>query len=187
MISLEEESAIIDEIISGNKELYRKLVDSHKSYAFSLAYRIMKDHDEAEDVAQMAFIKAFRSLKYFNRTSRFSSWLFRIVYNTALSSLRKKKDTESFEINKYESSGTYTEEPLEAEDRRKIIEKALNKLPEIDRSIVHLFYLQEYSLEEVGEIISMNPNNVKVKLHRARKKLAVIMESILSKESLSLY
>ena len=154
--------------------------------AVTLAFKVLKDKDEAEDAAQEAFIRAYHSLKKFNRKSRYSTWLFRIVYNTSISMLRKKKYDDSFEINKFESLHTHEENKLEEKDRQHFINEAVNALNEIDRSIITLFYLQEYNLEEIGKIISMSPNNIKVRLHRARKKLAENLNRILPKESLYL-
>src|SRR5690606_35928013 len=85
------EFALIDRILAGNQAVYAELVDRHKSYAFTIAYKILENRSDVEEAAQDAFIKAYHHLKNFKRDAKFSTWLYRIVFNTAVSYKRKRK------------------------------------------------------------------------------------------------
>ena len=183
---LAEEKEVIDRVLSGDRHAYRKLVDHYKDYAVTLAFRVMKEHDAAEEVAQLAFIKAYQSLEYFRKTARFSSWLYRIIYNTAISELRKKKYHEPFRTEKFDMGTAVNTHPMEAKDRRRFIDIALHKLPEQDALLLNLYYLEEMSLEEISQETGMQVNTAKVRLHRARKKIADKLKNILKEETVTL-
>jgi len=184
--NLAEENTLIESIISGKKEDYAILVNRYKGFAFSLAVRVLKNREEAEEATQEAFIKAFQHLKHYKKESKFSSWLYRIVYNESINQTRKRKKTESFEIHKFDVPVQRKSDNMEIKDRKKYIDLALNNLPEQDSAIISLFYLQEMNLAEISEIMSLSSNNVKIKLHRARKKMAGALHRILKEESLTL-
>jgi RNA polymerase sigma factor (sigma-70 family) len=179
------EYSLIDQILAGEQHLYAELVNRYKSYAFTIAYRILENRPEAEEAAQDAFIKAFHHLKSFNRESKFSTWLYRIAFNTSISYKRKRKVSfQSIEnvIVEYDQG----EDALEHNDKKKYISQAISKLNETDRLALNLFYLQEFSLEEIAEITGMQANTVKVRVHRARQRLAEELKSVLQKEALTL-
>lgn len=184
-MNTEQEFQLIDRILAGEEELYRKLVDQYKRYAYTIAVRILSNRPDAEEAAQDAFIKAYRSLKDFTRQSKFSTWLYRIVFNTAVSYKRKQwntlhsLDAASGEAAEWSSSA-------EQHDKEKFLHMALNRLKEADRMAISLFYLKEFSLEEIGEIMETDPNTIKVRIHRARIKLADELRALLSKEALTL-
>ncbi len=185
---MKEENQIIDSILAGNKDEFRLLVDSYKSLAYSLAYKTLHNHSEAEEATHESFIKAYKALGQFNREAKFSTWLYRIVYNTALTYIRKRKNKESFEIRKFENISVVNEKnSFEQADQSKYIQLALDRLPESDAAVLSLFYLQELNLEEISAVINMTTGNVKVKLHRARKKMAESLHALLKKETVSLY
>ena len=177
---------LIDSVIGGEKEAFRFLVERHKNLSYSLALKIVREPMHAEEVAQEAFIKAYRSLKLFNRKSKFSTWLFRIVYTTAISFLRKEKKYIADDILDHENDAGYEETRMEGLDRKVYIKQALAKLPPDDASAVTLFYLHQYSLEEVAEVMGQKANTVKVKIHRARKKMAVELAKMLKEEVVNL-
>lgn len=179
------EYALIDQILAGQQQLYAELVNRYKSYAFTIALRILENRPEAEEAAQDAFIKAYHHLKNFNRESKFSTWLYRIVFNTAISYKRKRKASyQSIEnlIVEYEPG----EDSLERSDKKKYISQAMSCLNEADRLALSLFYLQELSLEEIAETTGMQANTIKVRIHRARLRLAEELKSVLQKEALTL-
>ncbi|MBL6444923.1 RNA polymerase sigma factor [Fulvivirga sp. 29W222] len=181
-----DDDIIIDKVLRGQRELYNQLIERHKSYAFTIALNILNNREDAEEVAHDSFIKAYQSLTNFNRQSKFSTWLYRIVFNTAITCKRKQRvKKESLDTVKY----TYYEgssAEMEIQDQKRFIKQALSLLPEIDRSILTLFYLKEFSLEEIADITKMSFNTAKVRLHRARKKLADGMKTILKEEALNL-
>lgn len=181
-----DDEIIIDKVLGGEKEFYNQLIEKHKSYAFTIALNVLNNREDAEEVAHDSFIKAYQSLTSFNRQSKFSTWLYRIVFNTAISCKRKQKGKkESLDTVKYTySEGSSSE--MESQDQKRFIRQALSLLPEIDRNVLTLFYLKEFSLEEIAEITNMSFNTAKVRLHRARKKLADEMKTILKEEALNL-
>jgi RNA polymerase sigma-70 factor (ECF subfamily) len=180
------EHLLIDRILAGEQALYAGLVDRYKNYAFTIALKIVQNRSEAEEIAQDAFIKAFHGLKNFNRDSKFSTWLYRIAFNTAVSYKRKhRQPLQSIEHTiihlAHEGEGS-----LETKDKKKYIDLALSKLGEADRTALTLFYLEEFSLEEIAEITQTPANTIKVRIHRARQRLAEELKSILNQEALTL-
>lgn len=186
MITIQEENALIDRILAGEERCYAELVDHYKSYAFTIALKIVNDRAEAEEVAQDAFIKAFNYLKNFNRTARFSTWLYRIVFNTAISYKRKNRIiTETIE-NKRVENPERADAAIERDDKTVFVNQALKKLNEADQLAIQLFYIKEFSLEEVADMMGQNANTIKVRIHRARQRLADELKLLLKKEALTL-
>ena len=180
------ENSRIDRILAGEQHLYAEMVDKYKSYAYTIAQKILQNRPESEEATQDAFIKAFHHLAGFNREAKFSTWLYRIVFNTAISYKRKRRQQfQSIENTFIEYRGE-AEGMLEKTDRKKYLNLALEKLNEADRTALTLFYLQEFSLEEIAEITGMQANTAKVRIHRARQRLADELKNILNQEALTL-
>jgi len=176
---------IIDRILAGETAAYALLVNRYKRYVYAITLKIIVIEAEAEEAAQDAFLKAFNALKNFNRESRFSTWLYRIAFNTAISYQRRVKRKKT-DIDDLHISNGEGESGLEREDKMKFIEKALRAMNEADRSVLSLFYLQEFSLEEIADITETPANTIKVRIHRARIKLADELKRILKSEALTL-
>ena len=186
MITLQEEHLLIDRILAGEERCYAELVDQYKSYAFTIALKIVNNRADAEEVAQDSFIKGFNYLRNFNRQARFSTWLYRIVFNTAISYKRKNRIvTEDIE-HKHVENPERADSAMEREDKKQFLNKALKKLNEADQLAIQLFYIKEFSLEEVAEMMDQNVNTIKVRIHRARQRLADELKNILKKEALTL-
>ena len=169
-------SYYIDQVLGGNINAFSYIVDRHKDKAFNLAFRICCNREEAEEIAQDSFLKAYRALGGFQRKSSFSTWLYRIVYNTAISYVRVKKreilSLEDFPADATDFIGTGTsEEEAESEYRRSLINFAFRKISEEDRSLITLHYFEEMSTEEISEVTGISKSNIKVKLFRARQKM----------------
>jgi RNA polymerase sigma factor (sigma-70 family) len=180
------ENLLIDRILAGESNLYAELVDRYKSYVYTISMKILQHRPEAEESAQDSFIKAFHGLKSFNRQSKFSTWLYRIAFNTAISYKRKHRyQFQSIEHTIIEY-GQEADGMLEKTDKKKYLHQALQKLNEADRTALTLFYLEEFSLEEIAEITNQQANTVKVKIHRARLKIAEELKNILNQEALTL-
>ena len=179
---------LIDQVLSGQLKAYRILTDRYKDYAFTLAIRVLGEKEEAEEAAQDAFVKAFNSLGSFNRTAKFTTWLYRIVLNTAISYNRKKKvSLESLDSRQVIVDGEISQmDQFKHMEQRKYLQSALNHLPADDVSVLTLFYFKEFSLEEMSEITGITTNTLKVKLYRARKRLGTVLRKILNKEVSSL-
>jgi RNA polymerase sigma factor, sigma-70 family len=186
VIANQEEYSLIDRILAGEKDLYSVLVDRYKSYAYTIALKIVENKPEAEEAAQDAFIKAFHYLKNFNREAKFSTWLYRIVFNTAISYKRKNRQQfQGFEhtVVEYEHRA---DDEMHKEDKQHFILKAMEKLNEADRLAIQLYYIKEFSLEETAAMMGQNENTIKVRVHRARLRLGEELKRILKHEALTL-
>jgi RNA polymerase sigma factor (sigma-70 family) len=173
----------IEQVLAGKVNAYSYIVDHHKNKAYNLAYRICGNHEEAEEIAQDSFLKAYRSLKSFKMKSSFATWLYRIVYNTAISHVRIKKkgvlSLEDFPADATDFIGTNTsEEEAEKEFRSTLVNFALQKISEEERGLVSLYYYEELSTEEISDITGISKSNIKVKLFRARQKMLEIIEKV---------
>ena len=177
---------LVDRVIAGDQQAFAELVEKHKSYAYTIAFKILQNRPEAEEAAQDSFIKSYHHLRGFNRQSKFSTWLYRIVFNTAIT--YKRKNRHHFQdIEDTAAHHVQEDDPtLERTDKKKYLDQALLRLNESDRTALTLFYLDEFSLEEIAEIMSMQANTIKVRIHRARQRLADELKSILSHEALTL-
>jgi RNA polymerase sigma factor (sigma-70 family) len=180
----ETDNSIIQRILSGDKSGYRELANRHKDYAFTVAYKIVGTREDAEEVAQDAFMQAFQALATFNEEAKFTTWFYRIVFNAALMFKRKKSIqmddisiSESAQKTSIESNHT-----LKISEQQKYIQLALNQLSADDVTMITLFYLKEQSLEEIAQIVGITADTTKVKLCRARKRLADEMKRILGNE-----
>jgi RNA polymerase sigma-70 factor (ECF subfamily) len=186
VITTQEEYSLIDRIVAGEEALYATLVNKYKSYAYTIALKIVENRSEAEEIAQDGFIKAFHYLKKFNREAKFSTWLYRIVFNTAISYKRKNRQQfESIENSIVEYSDRADHELIK-DDKKAFIAQAMEKLSDADRAAVQLFYIKEFSLEETAEMLGQNINTLKVRVHRARQRLADELKKILKEEALTL-
>jgi RNA polymerase sigma factor (sigma-70 family) len=177
---------ILDKILAGEQAAYAELVNKYKSYAYTIALRILQSRPDAEEAAQDAFIKAYNHLAGFNRDSKFSTWLYRIVFNTAISYKRKSRyQFQSLDstVVEYQQEG---EGLLEKTDKKKYLNAAMARLNEADRTALTLFYLEEFSLEDIASITGMQANTAKVRIHRARQRLADELTNILNQEALTL-
>jgi RNA polymerase sigma factor (sigma-70 family) len=181
-----EEDRLLDRILGGDERSYAELVDAHKSFAYTIALKIVENRPEAEEVAQDAFIKAFHYLKSFNRQARFGTWLYRIVFNTAISYKRKNRQLFEGIENKGFENPERADADLEREDKQVFVDKALKKLNEADQLAIQLFYIKEFSLDEVAGMMGQNVNTIKVRIHRARLRLADELKLLLKQEALTL-
>jgi RNA polymerase sigma factor (sigma-70 family) len=183
---MDPDHLLIDKVLAGEQQVYAELVNKHKSYAFTIALKILQNRPEAEEAAQDAFIKAYRHLSSFNRESKFSTWLYRIVFNTAISYKRKNRQQFQGLENTVIQHSQEAEGLLEKTDKKKYLDQAMALLNEADRTALSLFYLQEFSLEEIASITGMQANTIKVRIHRARLRLADELKNILNQEALTL-
>jgi RNA polymerase sigma-70 factor (ECF subfamily) len=168
------------------------LVDRYKDLVFTLSLRMMKHTEEAEEAAQDTFIKAYKSLNKFKGDSKFSTWIYRVAYNTCLDRLKKNKRQQyTVEINEYTEHQVKTIDnaldQIEAKEKQQAIQDCLALLPSEDSFLLTLYYFEELSLEEIGKIVSLKPNNVKVKLFRSRKKLATVLKRNLDNDIIESY
>jgi len=182
------DSEIIGKVLSGDQQAYALLVDRYQNYVFTLALRFTKNREDAEEVSQDIFIKAYRSLSDFRGAAKFSTWLYTIVNNTCISFLRKKKlevhslDNEKvFEVADNQESGMRAN-MIEQKSRIAMVNKAIALLSTDDAEIITLFYKGEQTLEEISNILGLETNTAKVRLHRARARLKEKMETYFAEE-----
>jgi len=179
---------LIEQTLAGNQSAYADLIKRHQRFVFTLALRFAKTREDAEEIAQDCFIKAYRSLNSFQRQSKFTTWLYSIVYTTAMTALRKKRvDTDSIDdentyIQIENQMGGYDVNNVENKSRSYYLNQAIAQLLPDDATIITLFYNGEQSLEEIGQTMGIEPNTVKVKLFRARQRLKEKLERNLKQE-----
>ncbi len=184
----ETDIALIDQIRTGNVSAYRQMVDRYKDYVYTVAYRVLANREDAEEAAQDAFVKVYKGISSFKGNSKFSTWLYRIVLNTAISYKRKKKiPVETLEDYKLIGDGEISKmHEYQQLEQRKFLQLALNTMLPDDVSVITLFYFKELSLEEMSEITGIAVNTLKVKLFRARKRLSDTLSKMLKQEVTSL-
>jgi len=179
---------LIEQTLAGNQSAYADLVKRHQRFVFTLAMRFAKGREDAEEIAQDCFIKAYRSLASFQGQSKFSTWLYSIVYTTAMTFLRKKRvatdsiDDENTFIQVESRESGYDTNNIENKSRSFYLNQAIDQLLPDDATIITLFYKGEQSLEEIAQALGMETNTVKVKLFRARQRLKEKLELNLKQE-----
>ena len=191
MKRVKDDKHYIDRIVGGDVNAFSYLVDKYKGMVYSLALKFLKNPEDAEELAQDVFIKVFHGLKDFKFDSKFSTWLYRITYNAAISKLRKKQiETRNIEnttlpesqvLNSYNAVNELTKQ-----EQIKYIRQVFERLDEEESVILSLFYLQENSIQEICEITGYSESNTKVKLHRARKAFYDELQFILKDEVISI-
>jgi RNA polymerase sigma-70 factor (ECF subfamily) len=171
----------IEQVLEGKTNAFSYIVDQHKNKAFNLAFRICGNHEEAEELAQDSFLKAYRALRSFKMKSSFATWFYRIVYNTTISHVRLKRkgvlSLEDFPADATDFIGTNTNEvEAEKEYRNSLVNFALQKITEEERGLISLYYYEEMSTDEIADVTGISKSNIKVKLFRARQKMQEIIE-----------
>ena len=180
---------LIEQVLAGNQAAYADLVRRHQRFVFTLAMRYAKSREDAEEIAQDCFVKSYRSLASFQGQSKFTTWLYSIVYTTAMTFLRKRRiDTDSIDdegtfIQVESQASVYDVNNAENKSRSFYLNQAIGQLLPDDAAIITLFYKGEQSLEEIAQALGMEANTVKVKLFRARQRLKEKLERNLRHEA----
>ena len=182
----------INKILDGDANAFTVLVNRYKDLVYTLAIRMMKNKEEAEEVAQDTFIKMYKSLNKFKGDSKFSTWIYRVAYNTCLDRLKKnKRQQQTVAIDEYTEHQVKTIDnaldKIETQEKQQAIKDCLELLPSEDSFLLTLYYFEELSLDEISKIVGLKPNNVKVKIFRSRKKLATILKERLDNETIESY
>ena len=167
------DNEIIRRVLAGEQTLYAHLVERYQNYVFTLVLRMIDSREDAEEVSQDIFVKAYRSLADFRGESKFSTWLYTIVRTSCITFLRKKKmdtlslDNEKTYLQVENQESSFKANAVEHKSRQRMVNEAIGMLSPDDAQIITLFYKAEQSLEEMARILGLEPGNVKVKLHRA--------------------
>lgn len=175
----EREAALIAAILSGEREKFHDLIRPYERQVYLTALSLVKNEAEAEDIAQEAFVRAYRKLASFRGDAKFSTWLIAIALNEARSRLRKENRAMIESLDGNESDGALTpaqltdwhelpSEVLEREEIRSLMQRAVAELPPTFREVVVLRDMEELSVNETAEALGISISLVKVRLHRAR-------------------
>lgn len=167
---------LIEKTLDGDTHAFGQLVDRYKDYIFTISLRILKNREEAEEVTQDTFLKAYNSLANFRGEAKLGTWLYKIAYRKSLDSLRKHKNIPymDYDVLIADTEMHTVENALESlmtEERKAILKKSIAKLGEEEAAIISLYYFDELSVKEICSITDLSEQNVKVKLYRSRKRL----------------
>jgi RNA polymerase sigma factor (sigma-70 family) len=182
------DTEIISRVLGGDQQGFAALVERYQNYVFTLVLRFTDNREDAEEISQDIFVKAYRCLADFRGDSKFSTWLYTIVRTSCISFLRKRKpetislDNERIFLQTEGRESSFKANLVEGKSRRSMVNEAVRMLAPDDAQILTLFYQAEQSLEEIGKILRTEPNTVKVRLHRARQRLKEKMEKYFSHE-----
>ncbi|WP_100804304.1 RNA polymerase sigma factor [Ulvibacter sp. MAR_2010_11] len=186
-MSANTDQYFIDKTIQGDTQAYGTLVERYQDFVFTIALRIVKHREEAEEIAQDTFIKAFESLASFRGESKFSSWLYSIAYRKALDCIRKNKKHRASEF--LDEIGEHNFETienalsyLEEKERKEVIQNCILQLAEDDAAIITFYYFEDQSVKEIAEITGLSEDNIKIKLYRSRKKLFTLLKQFVLPE-----
>ncbi|WP_423128151.1 RNA polymerase sigma factor [Gaoshiqia sp. Z1-71] len=181
----------IEQVLQGDAAAFSYLVEKYQDLVYGLALKMLRNAEDAEELAQDSFVKAYRSLNSYRQKSKFSTWLYSITYNGCITLLRKRKVevrsldeqylSEKDEIKIHEQLSEINKAELE-----KCLNEALSMLPEQDQVLITLYYYEEQKVEEISQITGLSESNVKVKIHRARKKMYELLSSSFKEEIFSI-
>lgn len=187
------DNELIQLVLKGQTAAYAELVDRYQNFVFTIVLRYIARREDAEEVAQDIFVKAFRSLADFKGASKFSTWLYTITTTSCLTFLRKKKlEVHSLDNEKVFAAADQVDSgmranQIEQKSRVAMVNEAIKMLSPDDAQIITLFYKGEQTLEEIAKILGKEPNAVKVQLHRARTRLKEKMTKHFSAEVRDIY
>ncbi|WP_288208070.1 sigma-70 family RNA polymerase sigma factor [uncultured Parabacteroides sp.] len=182
-MELYSDAYYIERVAAGDTGCFACLLDRYSRPVHSLILKMVRNKEDAEELAQDVFMKVFRNLPSFKADCSFSTWIYRIAYNTAISELRRKKQ-EFIAIEESQIENVSEEEVsillgrTSENDQVEKLEHTLTLLPPEERAMIMLFYMKQKSIEELTVITGLSASNVKVKLHRIRKKLFVLIKGM---------
>ena len=173
----------IERILNGDLSSYTHLVNKYKNMAFTVALKVLRNVEDAEDTAQESFIKAYQQLHAFEMKSKFSTWLYTIVYRTAIYNARKNRiSTQHINEDITVTHKSNETDALKTQDQQRYVRAAIDKLPKMEGLLISLFYINENTIAEIKSITGLSESNIKVKLFRARKKLKKELDTVLQHE-----
>lgn len=166
----------VNKVKAGDFRAFSEIVSRYKNKIFNIVFRVVENREDAEDLTQEVFIKVFKSIDKFREQAEFSTWLYRVAYNTTISEVRKRKlnfvsldNTQNVDV----SEPMENSETLDKEKQIELLNQALKTIMPDDAFMVSLFYMENKSMNEIADIFDISLSNVKVKLYRIRKKLEI--------------
>jgi RNA polymerase sigma-70 factor (ECF subfamily) len=183
---LDKEYLLIKKCKKGNIDAFQELIEKYQKTVYNIAFRMLKNPEDAMDISQEALIKVYKSIKSFDFKSSFSTWLYKIVVNTCIDFLRKKKSkvysidnpikTDDGEIKREISDSTNAPETLlDKKITKELVYNAINKLDDSHRTVIILRDIQGFSYQEISEILDCSLGTVKSRINRARNSLKEII------------
>ncbi|WP_378177061.1 RNA polymerase sigma factor [Aquimarina sp. SS2-1] len=177
----------IKQVLEGDTNAFSILVQRYQSMVYTVVYRMLRNKEEAEEVAQDTFVKAYKSLVNYRGEAKFSTWLYTIAYRKSLDAIKKNKryivtelieEITEGEIGMVQDALSY----LQEKERKQVVAESILKLPEEEAAIITLYYFEEKSIKEIKDIVGLTEDNIKIKLYRSRKKLYSILKCHVSPE-----
>ncbi len=172
------EYKIIDRVLDGEVQSFSILVQQYKDMVYTLSLKMLRNPEEAEEMAQDVFVRAFRKLSQFDKKSKFSTWLYSITYRTGLNILKKTRVREEEFVDEHleiPSEGLNPFTALAKTEAKKILRERIKKLDAESQFLLQIYYFEERSIREVAQVMGQSETNVKSKLFRTRKKLREIL------------
>lgn len=181
----------IKQTLGGSVNSFAFLVEKYKYMVFTLAIRIVKNREEAEELSQDVFVKAFKNLESFRGDSKFSTWIYKIAYYASLDIVKRNKTvihTENIDVFNESDVGIVQDslDYLHDKERKKVINDALSKLNGEEQTILTLYYFEDLPLKEVSKVVDLTLDNVKIKLFRSRKKLFSLLKNVIEPRTIDL-
>lgn len=174
---MDDDIKLVEQTLRGDQLAFERLVLRYQNYVFTIAQRVLRSREEAEEVAQDTFIKVYTTLKSFERKAKFSTWLYTIAYRTAIDKARLKHlpidslDADDTFLQLADAAGDSPAEQVYQQSLAEQLDQAIKRLKPTDAAVVTLFYLNEKPVKEIAEIMGLSLSNVKTKLHRVRESL----------------
>jgi RNA polymerase sigma-70 factor (ECF subfamily) len=177
----------IQKTLQGDTNAFSVLIDRYQNLVYTVVLRVVKVKEEAEEVAQDTFLKAFESLSGYRGESKFSTWIYSIAYRKALDQVRKHNRMKPVELIEdiTENNVAAIDNALhflEQQERNHTIQKCIEQLPEKEAAIITFYYFDDLSVREISTITELTEDNIKVKLHRSRKKLFSLLKQFVLPE-----
>ncbi|MDH7461547.1 sigma-70 family RNA polymerase sigma factor [Chitinophagaceae bacterium 26-R-25] len=182
MTTQPSDNDLIVQVLRGNQQMFAELVKRYQNFVFTIILRYVESREDAEEISQDVFVKAYRSLADFRGDSKFSTWLYTITSTTCITHLRRKKqdvfslDQENVFARAENLNSGFTANEVEQKSKINMVNSAIALLSPDDAQVITLFYKAEQSLDEIATIMGLETNTVKVRLHRARQRLKEKME-----------
>ncbi len=184
----DEDLQMIEAVLQGNQPAFQRLVERCQYFVFTIAMRIVKSREEAEEVAQDVFLKVYKTLGQFEKKSKFSTWLYTVTWRTSIDQARRKQiltDSIDDEEGAFWQVATPDETPLQAVqhgDLQQQLQQAIQQLRPEDAALITLYYLNEKSVKEIADITGLTETNIKTKLYRIRELLREYLDTQLQEE-----
>jgi len=170
---MENEESLLKKITSGEKEFFGELVLKHQDFIFNVVKNYVRFEEEARDITQEVFVKAYENIDKFRGDSRFSSWLYRIAYNLSINWSERKRDREIQLDDEFAETLVSEEDPVDLAFEKELlaadINRVIEELPEKYRIVIKLYYFEEKSYQETADTLGIPINTVKIQLLRAKK------------------